>query len=113
VPEFKDEITIDEFSRVDLRAGKVLAAEAVENSDKLIKLEVDLGRENRTVFAGIKGSYAPEDLVGLTLVVVCNLKPRKMRFGVSQGMVLASQDSSGKIVVCRLNDSVPAGTLIR
>ncbi|MFH1116330.1 MAG: methionine--tRNA ligase [Pseudomonadota bacterium] len=113
VPEFKEEITIDEFSGVDLRAGKVLAAEAVEGSDKLIKLEVDLGRESRTVFAGIKESYAPQDLVGLTLVVVGNLKPRKMRFGISRGMVLAAQDASGRIEVCRLPDSVPAGTLIR
>ncbi len=113
VPAFKEEITIDEFSRVDLRAGKVLAAEAVEGSDKLIKLEMDLGRENRTVFAGIKASYEPQDLVGLTLAVVSNLKPRKMRFGVSEGMVLASEDSSGSIVLCRLKDSVPPGTIIR
>ncbi|MDQ7782729.1 MAG: methionine--tRNA ligase [Desulfomonilaceae bacterium] len=113
VPEFKEQITIEEFSRIDLRAGKVIAAEAVEGSDKLIKLEMDLGRESRTVFAGIKESYAPQDLLGLTLAVVCNLKPRKMRFGVSQGMVLASEDTSGRIVVCRLHDGVPAGTPIR
>lgn len=113
VPDFKGEITIDEFSSVDLRAGRILAAESVEGSDKLLKLEIDLGRESRTVFAGIKSSYSPGDLVGLTVVVVTNLKPRKMRFGVSEGMVLASEDSTGRIVVCRLDDAVPPGTPIR
>jgi methionyl-tRNA synthetase len=113
VPEFKEEISIDEFVRTDLRAGKILKAENVEGSDKLLKLEIDLGRENRTVFAGIKSSYDPSDLVGLTVAVVCNLKPRKMRFGVSQGMVLASEDAAGKILVCRLDDGIPPGTTIR
>ena len=113
VPEFKEEITVEEFARMDLRAAKVLAAESVEGAEKLLKLEVDLGREKRTVFAGIKGSYAPEDLVGRTVVVVANLKPRKMRFGVSQGMILAAQDGQGTVKVCELDDAIPGGTPIK
>jgi methionyl-tRNA synthetase len=113
VPAFKEEISIEEFAKVDLRAGKILSAETVEGSDKLLKLQVDLGRETRTVFAGIKTSYAPEDLVGRTVVVVANLKPRKMRFGLSQGMVLAAAGDDGKVVVCELGSEVAAGTLIK
>jgi methionyl-tRNA synthetase len=112
-PEFKDEITIEEFTGTDLRAGKILAASLVEGSDKLLKLEVDLGREQRVVFAGIRTSYEPSELIGRTVVVVANLKPRKMRFGLSQGMVLAAQDGQGKVKVCELDPSVPPGTPIR
>ena len=112
-PDFKDEITIEDFSKMDLRIGKILEAETVEGSDKLLKIHVDLGRETRTVFAGIKRSYSPSDLVGRNVVVVCNLQPRKMRFGVSQGMILAAEDSSGNIVVCEGGAEVPAGTTVR
>lgn len=113
VPEFKAEITIDDFAATDLRAGKILSAESVEGSDKLLKLAVDLGKETRTVFAGIKSSYEPSDIVGRTVVVVANLKPRKMRFGTSEGMVLAAAGADGKIVLCELDESVPPGTLIK
>jgi methionyl-tRNA synthetase len=113
VPEFKEEVTIEDFSKVDLRAGKIVAAEAVEGSDKLLKLTVDLGAEVRTVFAGIKSSYTPEEVVGRSVVVVANLKPRKMRFGVSEGMVLAASGSDGKINLCALDESVAPGTLIK
>jgi methionyl-tRNA synthetase len=113
VQAFKDEITIDDFIKSDLRAGKILTADHVDGSDKLLKLEVDLGRETRVVFAGIKSSYDPSDLVGKTVVVVANLKPRKMRFGLSQGMVLAAEDGRGKVKVCELDSSVPAGTPLR
>ncbi|AFM23980.1 methionine--tRNA ligase [Desulfomonile tiedjei] len=112
VPEFKEEVTIEDFSKVDLRAGKVVAAEAVEGSDKLLKLTVDLGVETRTVFAGIRSSYNPEEVVGRSVVVVANLKPRKMRFGVSEGMVLAASGANG-IVLCALDESVAPGSLIR
>jgi len=113
VPDFQQEIMVDDFSKVDLRAGKILVAEDVEGSDKLIRLEVDLGREVRTIFAGIKGAYAPGDLVGKIVAVVANLKPRKMRFGVSQGMVLAGADNKGRIALCWLDESLPPGTTIR
>lgn len=113
VPEFKEEITIDDFGTMDLRTAKVLSSETVEGADKLLKLTVDLGRETRTVFAGIKNSYAPEELVGKTVVVIANLKARKMKFGVSHGMVLAGVGKDGKAVVCELLSHVPPGTPIR
>jgi methionyl-tRNA synthetase len=112
VPPFKEEVTVDDLSRIDLRAGKVVAARAVEGSDKLLELEVDLGSEKRTIFAGIKVSYDPADLVGLTVAIVSNLKPRKMRFGASQGMVLAAVDGSGNVRVCEIDGDVPPGTPI-
>jgi methionyl-tRNA synthetase len=94
------EITIEDFAKVDLRVAKVLAADFIEGSDKLLRLSVDLGTEQRTIFAGIRGAYEPEALVGRHVVVVANLKPRKMRFGVSQGMVLAaSGDGTGVFLV--------------
>ena len=84
------EITIDEFSKVDLRVVKVLAAEKVEKADKLLKLKVDLGQEQREIVSGIAKHYAPEDLVGKNVVMVINLKPAKIRGIVSHGMVLAA-----------------------
>jgi methionyl-tRNA synthetase len=83
-------ISIDEFKRVDLRVARIANAEHVDGADKLLKLTLDLGVETRTVFAGIKSAYDPALLVGRLTVVVANLAPRKMKFGVSQGMVLAA-----------------------
>jgi methionyl-tRNA synthetase len=93
------EISVEEFGRIDLRVARVTGAEHVAGADKLLKLTVDLGTEMRTVFAGIRGEYAPEQLIGRHVVVVANLKARKMRFGISQGMVLAAADDSGLFVV--------------
>lgn len=92
VEQKKDEveITIDEFAKVDLRVVKVLAAEKVEKADKLLKLKVDLGTEQREIISGIAKHYAPEELVGKNVVMVINLKPAKIRGIVSQGMVLAA-----------------------
>lgn len=84
------EITFDDFAKVDLRIAKITAAEAVEGADKLLRLKLDLGDSQRTVLAGIKSAYAPEELTGRLTVVVANLAPRKMRFGVSEGMLLAA-----------------------
>jgi len=83
-------ISIDDFGRIDLRIARIAAAELVEGADKLLKLTVDVGTERRTVFAGIRQAYSPEQLVGRLTVVVANLEPRKMRFGMSEGMVLAA-----------------------
>ncbi|MGV6807936.1 MAG: methionine--tRNA ligase subunit beta, partial [bacterium] len=77
---------------VDLRVAKIVEAEAVEGADKLLRLTLDLGGETRNVFSGIKSHYNPEALVGRLTVLVANLAPRKMRFGVSEGMVLAAGD---------------------
>ncbi len=89
-PEAAATISIDEFKRVDLRVARIAHAEHVEGADKLLKLTLDLGTETRTVFAGIKSAYDPATLVGRLTVVVANLAPRKMKFGISQGMVLAA-----------------------
>ena len=90
-----DEIAIDDFMKVDLRVAKIVKAGHVEGADKLLQLTLDLGGETRNVFAGIKSAYAPEDLEGKLTVMVANLAPRKMRFGLSEGMVLAAGDGKG------------------
>jgi methionyl-tRNA synthetase len=82
--------SIEDFARIDLRIARIVTAEQVEGADKLLRLVVDLGGERRTVFAGIRQAYAPDQLVGRLTVVVANLEPRKMRFGTSEGMVLAA-----------------------
>ncbi|MDR3603204.1 MAG: methionine--tRNA ligase [Syntrophaceae bacterium] len=112
-PEFKEEILIEDFTKIDLRVGKILSASHIEGSDKLVKLRVDIGREIRTVFAGIKSSYSPEDLVGRTVSVVCNLAPRKMRFGVSEAMVMAASGPDGKIILCELDSDAVPGSIIK
>lgn len=93
-----DECTIDDFIKADLRIARVLAAEDVPDANKLLKLTLGLGGDQRrTVFAGIKEAYKPEQLVGRLVVCCANLAPRKMRFGTSEGMILAS-GSGGKDV---------------
>jgi methionyl-tRNA synthetase len=89
------EITIDDFSKLDLRVARIARAETVEGADKLVKLTLDVGGATRTVFAGIKAAYAPEKLEGRLAVLVANLAPRKMKFGVSEGMVLAASGEEG------------------
>ena len=89
------EIAFDDFIKVDLRIARIAKAEYVEGADKLLKLTLDLGGESRTVFSGIRAAYAPEALEGRLTVMVANLAPRKMRFGVSEGMVLASANDEG------------------
>jgi len=88
-------IAIDDFAKVDLRVARIVTAAPVEGADKLLQLTLDLGGETRQVFAGIKAAYRPEDLTGRLTIMVANLAPRKMRFGVSEGMVLAAGDGSG------------------
>lgn len=85
-----EEISFDDFAKIDLRVAKIVVAEHVEKANKLLRLELDLGGETRQVFAGIKSAYQPEDLIGKMTVMVANLAPRKMRFGMSEGMVLAA-----------------------
>ena len=90
-----DEINFDDFIKVDLRVARIVKAEAVEGADKLLALTLDIGGETRNVFSGIKSSYKAADLEGRLTVLVANLAPRKMRFGVSEGMVLAAGDGDG------------------
>jgi methionyl-tRNA synthetase len=85
-----DPIDYDSFAKIDLRVALIREARLVEGADKLLQLRLDLGGETRTVFAGIRSAYDPKDLEGRMTVMVANLAPRKMRFGVSEGMVLAA-----------------------
>jgi len=111
VKEDSDKITIDDFIKVDLRVAKVINAKELEDSRKLLELEVDLGDETRTIFAGIKKSYTPDQLIGKLVVVIANLKPRKMKFGVSDGMVLATQHD-GDIIILQPEKDVAPGSKI-
>ena len=92
-------ISAEEFARIDLRVARIEAAAFVEGADRLLQLTVDLGGGRRTVFAGIRSAYQPEQLVGRHVVVVANMKPRKLRFGVSEGMVLAASGDSGLFLI--------------
>ncbi|TVQ27911.1 MAG: methionine--tRNA ligase [Wenzhouxiangella sp.] len=94
--EETDMIEFPEFARVDLRVARIVKAEEVEGADKLLRLELDIGTETRQVFAGIRGHYDPAELEGRLTVMVANLAPRKMRFGLSEGMVLAASEDGGK-----------------
>ncbi len=108
-------ITIDDFAKVDLRVGKVLACQFVEGSDKLLQFTVDLGFETRNIFSGIRKAYGePEALVGRHVVVVANLAPRKMRFGVSQGMIVcaAGRDDADGLFLLDVDAGVHAGMRI-
>jgi methionyl-tRNA synthetase len=98
-PATDERISIDAFMNVELRTAKVIAAEAVPKSKKLIKLQVDLGTEQRTVLAGIAEAYLPESLVGRTIVVVANLKPAKLMGIESNGMVPAASPDGGQPVL--------------
>jgi methionyl-tRNA synthetase len=102
-------LDIDTFRKVDLRVARITAAELVTGADKLLKLTVDLGTETRTIFAGIRGAYAPEALVGRLTVVVANLAPRKMRFGMSEGMVLAASGDDSGIFLLAPDSGAEAG----
>jgi methionyl-tRNA synthetase len=95
--EIAPTISIDDFAKIDLRIAKIVNAEAVEGSTKLLRLTLDLGEgRHRNVFSGISSAYQPGDLVGKLTVVVANLAPRKMKFGVSEGMVLAASHADEK-----------------
>lgn len=93
------EIEIDDFFKVDMRIARIDKAEHVEGAEKLLKLTLNIGSEQRTVFSGIKSAYQPSDLEGKLTVMVANLKPRKMRFGMSEGMVLAASDGKGIFIL--------------
>jgi methionyl-tRNA synthetase len=111
--ELSNRISIDDFMKVELRVAKVLAAERVPKSNKLLKLSVDVGTEQRTVVAGIAEAYEPETLVGRTVVVVFNLKPAKLMGVESNGMVLAASPEGGKPMLVGFSDAPAPGTRVR
>lgn len=113
-PSIADTIEFDDFAKIDLRIGKIIAAEHVKGADKLLQLTLDLGDLGvRQVFAGIKSAYQPEQLVGKLTVVVANLAPRKMRFGVSEGMVLAAGPGGEDIYLLEPHEGATLGMQVK
>lgn len=108
-----DEIQFEDFAKIDLRIAKIVNAEHVEGADKLLKLTLDIGLADKQVFAGIKSAYQPDDLIGKLTVMVANLAPRKMRFGVSEGMVLAAGPGGKDIYVLNPDDGAKPGMRVK
>ena len=106
-------ITIDDFGKIDLRVAKIINAEHVEGADKLLKLTLDIGNEQRTVFAGIKSAYDPEQLKGRMTVMVANLAPRKMKFGLSEGMVLAAGSGGQELFILNPDSGAQPGMRVK
>ena len=106
-------INIEDFAKIRLKVAEIVAAEAVEGADKLLRLTLNLGDEQRQVFAGIKAAYEADQLVGRLAVVVANLAPRKMRFGTSEGMVLAAGPGEADIFLLSPDAGATPGMDIR
>ncbi|MDH5515351.1 MAG: methionine--tRNA ligase subunit beta, partial [Gammaproteobacteria bacterium] len=106
-------IAFDDFAKLDLRIARIAKAEHVEGADKLLQLTLDLGGETRNVFAGIKSAYTPESLEGKLTVMVANLAPRKMRFGISEGMVLAAGPGGSELFVLHPDDGAQPGMRVK
>jgi methionyl-tRNA synthetase len=111
--EKDDTITIDDFMKVDLRIARIEKAEPVDGADKLLALTLDVGDSQRQVFAGIKAAYDPENLVGRHVVVVANLTPRKMRFGTSEGMVLAAGPGGENVFLLSVDEGAEPGMRVK
>ena len=105
----KPEIVYDDFAKLDMKTGKILSAEKVEKADKLLKLEIDLGFEKRTIVSGIALHFKPEEIVGKQVVVVANLAPRKMRGIESNGMILMAEDKNGKLHFVNTEEAIEPG----
>lgn len=112
-PEKTECISVDDFSKIKLKVGKIQQADYVAGADKLLKLIVDVGGIEKQIFAGIRATYQPEALIGRLVVVLVNLKPRKMRFGVSEAMVLAASDQQGKPYLVSPDEGSTAGMDIK
>jgi methionine--tRNA ligase beta chain len=110
IANLKPEIVFDDFAKIDLKVGTILAAEKVEKADKLLKLEVDLGFEKRTIVSGIAMHFKPEDIVGKQVTVVVNLAPRKMRGIESNGMILMAEDKAGKLHFVKPENAIDNGS---
>jgi methionyl-tRNA synthetase len=113
VQPIAETIGIDDFARIDLRVVRIVDAEQVDGADRLLKLTLDLGGESRTVFAGIKSAYAPEQLIGRCTVMVANLAPRKMKFGLSEGMVLAAGAGGEEIYLLHPDEGAQPGMRVK
>ncbi len=109
----REAISYEDFAKIDLRIARIVAAEAVPEADKLLRLTLDVGGEQRNVFAGIKEAYDPAALVGRLTVMVANLAPRKMRFGVSEGMVLAAGPGKNDLWILAPDDGAEPGMRVK
>ncbi len=112
IEPIKEEITIDDFAKIDLRVAEVISCEKVEKTDKLLKIQVKLGEETRTIVSGIAQHYSPEELIGKRIVLVANLKPAKLRGITSQGMLLAASNE-GVLEVLTLTKDLPSGSRVK
>jgi methionyl-tRNA synthetase len=110
--EQQEEITLDDFMKIDLRVAEVVAAEPVKKADKLLKLQLDLGYEKRQVVSGIAKFYQPEQLVGMKVICITNLKPVKLRGELSQGMILAGEED-GVLSLASVDQSLPNGAKVK
>ena len=106
----KPEIQFDDFAKIDLKVGTILSAEKVEKADKLLKLEIDLGFEKRTIVSGIALHFDPVTIIGKQVTVVTNLAPRKMRGIESNGMILMAEDANGKLRFVNPDEAVANGS---
>lgn len=113
VSPLKPTITIDDFKKIDLRVGRVIEAEKVPKSEKLLKLQVEIGNERRQVVAGIAQHYKPEDLIGKLIVVVANLQPAKLMGQESQGMILAASNESGTLTLVGVQSEISTGSTVK
>lgn len=112
--EIKPEISFEDFAKIDLRVGTIISADQIDESEKLVKLIVDLGSDTkRQILAGIKKFYPVEDLVGRQIVIVANLAARQMMSYQSEGMLLAANDELGQPVILQVEKSVPNGSSIK
>ncbi|NTV30955.1 methionine--tRNA ligase subunit beta [candidate division WWE3 bacterium] len=110
----KEQITIDDLSKLDIRIGTIIEAESIPESDKLLKLLIDIGTEKRQILAGIKKIIEnPQDLIGKQIPLLVNLKPREMFGFMSEGMILAASNDEGKPVLITPQTNVPSGSLVK
>ena len=107
------EITIEDFNKLSLRVAKILAVDKIPKSNKLLKITVSLGAEERQVVAGIAKHYQPEELIGRKVVVVSNLKEAKLMGEVSQGMILAASDDDGKLTILTVSEDISEGSIVK
>jgi len=107
------EIDFEYFSKIDLRVAEIVNAEEIEDASKLVRLTVDVGGNMREILAGIKKAYPLEDLIGRHIIVVANLKPRKMRFGTSEGMLLAVGDEDKEIFLLTVDSGAKPGMQVK
>jgi methionyl-tRNA synthetase len=109
-PTIKPEIVFDDFAKIDLKVGTIVSAEKVQKADKLLKLQIDLGFETRTIVSGIAMHFQPDEIVGKQVTVVVNLDPRKMRGIESNGMILMAEDAAGKLHFINPEEKIDAGS---